>query len=317
MSSPIVDKPLVRIRDLRKHYPFSGSLFTSRRESIRAVDGVSFDILPGETLGLVGESGSGKSTIGRNILLLERPTAGDVIFEGLELTTLREKQLSPIRKRMQIVFQDPYASLNPRMSVGEFVTEPLIIHKLIPNSRERKEYVCHLFERVGLDPRFMARYPHEFSGGQRQRVGIARAIALKPAFIVADEPITALDVSIQAQIVNLLQDLQEELSLTYLFIAHDLSMVRYICHRVAVIYKGRIMELAQTGDLYGNPQHPYTRVLLSSVPVPDPVAERRRKRFQFDPSCLVIGGAANLQEVSPGHFVAPFDSGRCHGDLEC
>jgi ABC-type oligopeptide transport system ATPase subunit len=316
MSSTIVNQPLVRVRDLRKYYPFSGSLFTSRRDSIRAVDRVSFDVLPGETLGLVGESGSGKSTIGRNILLLERPTAGEVIFDGLELTTLREKQLSPVRKRMQIVFQDPYASLNPRMSVGEFVAEPLIIHKLVPSPRERKEYVCHLFERVGLDPRFTARYPHEFSGGQRQRVGIARAIALKPAFIVADEPITALDVSIQAQIVNLLQDLQEELSLTYLFIAHDLSMVRYICHRVAVIYKGRIMELAETGDLYGHPQHPYTRVLLSSVPVPDPVVERRRKRFQFDPSCLLIGGAANLQEVSPGHFVAPFKAAGSHGDLE-
>ncbi len=297
---------IVKVQQLKKYYRCSGGWFNRTPRVVRAVDGVSFDIYAGETLGIVGESGSGKSTIGRNILQLERPTAGTVFFEGKELTSMSQRDLLGLRKRMQIVFQDPYASLNPRIPVGKFVEEPLKIHKVIKDSRKRQDLVKHLFEKVGLDPNFVTRYPHEFSGGQRQRVGIARAIVLNPSFIIADEPITALDVSIQSQIVNLFQDLQKELKLTYLFIAHDLSMIRYLCHRVAVMYRGRIVELAPTNELYENPIHPYTQVLLSSVPVPDPAIERKRKRSKFDLSRLKAGKEASFEEISPGHFVAPF-----------
>ena len=297
---------LLTVRGLKKYYPVTKGLFSSVDDGVRAVDGVDFDLFPGETLGLVGESGSGKSTTGRNVLQLERPTAGSIMFEGTELTRLSERALNPLRQKMQIIFQDPYASLNPRMTVGRFVQEPLRVHKVVSGKREGMEFVRSLFERVGLDPRFTDRYPHEFSGGQRQRIGIARAIALKPKFIVADEPITALDVSIQAQIVNLLQDIQQEMGLAYLFIAHDLSMIRYLCNRVAVMYKGRLVELAETDELYSNPVHPYTKVLLSAVPVPSPKEERNRRRLPFDPNCVIMEGDAFLNEVAPGHFVAPF-----------
>jgi len=297
---------LVAIHGLKKYYTSTRYLFNRKKDVIRAVDGVSFDIISGETFGLVGESGSGKSTIGRNILQLERPTAGTVTFEDIELTKLNEDDLNKVRKRMQIVFQDPYSSLNPRMPVGKFIEEPLIVHKMMSTRKERMGYVREIMNKVGLDPKFIDRYPHEFSGGQRQRVGIARAIVLNPAFIIADEPITALDVSIQAQIINLFQDLREELNLTYLFIAHDLSMIRYFCHRVAVIYRGKIVEMAETDELYKNPIHPYTKALLSSVPIPDPKIEKQRKSIQFDPSRIIAQTETSLQEVGPRHYVAPY-----------
>jgi oligopeptide transport system ATP-binding protein len=242
------------------------------------VDGVSFEIYSGETLGLVGESGSGKSTTGRTVLRLLEPTAGEVYFRGHELGDLHPSELRRFRRDLQIIFQDPYASLNPRMSVGGIISEPLVVHK-IGTAKERKERVQELLHLVRLNPRFVNRYPHEFSGGQRQRIGVARALALEPQFIVCDEPISALDVSIQAQVVNLLEELQERLGLTYLFIAHDLSMIRHIADRVAVMYLGKIMELAPRDDLYENPLHPYTRSLLSAVPIPDPAKERERERI--------------------------------------
>src|SRR5690349_4804899 len=271
---------LLSVRGLKKHFPITPGIILQRQVgAVKAVDDVSFDVYKGETLGLVGESGCGKSTTGRTVLQLYKPTSGSVVFEGKELTTLPAEELRKMRKRMQMIFQDPFASLNPRMSVGRIVSEPLRIHNIIPNKKEEQEYVESLLERVGLNPYYVNRYPHEFSGGQRQRIGIARALALKPSFIVADEPISALDVSIQAQVVNLLEDLQDELNLTYLFIAHDLSMVRHICDRVAVMYLGKIVELAATDELYDNPLHPYTQALLSAVPVPDPYVEERRQRI--------------------------------------
>ena len=290
------------VRNLKKHFPITAGLIFQRQVgAVKAVDGVSFDVMKGETLGLVGESGCGKSTTGRTVLQLYKPTEGSVVFEGQELTTLPPAELRKARRRMQMIFQDPFASLNPRMSVGNIVSEPLRIHKVIQNKNELQEYVEHLLERVGLNPYYVNRYPHEFSGGQRQRIGIARALALRPSFIVADEPISALDVSIQAQVVNLLEDLQDEFNLTYLFIAHDLSMVRHICDRVAVMYFGKIVELAETNELYDNPLHAYTRTLLSAVPVPDPRIERERRRINLmdqmpDPS-------NPLKEVKPGHWV--------------
>jgi len=306
MISRSEKQKLVAINGLKKYYTSTRSLIKRKKDIIRAVDGVSFDIISGETFGLVGESGSGKSTIGRNILQLERPTAGTVTFEDIELTKLNENDLNKVRKRMQIVFQDPYSSLNPRMSVGKFIEEPLIVHKIMSTRKERMGYVREIMNKVGLDPKFIDRYPHEFSGGQRQRVGIARAIVLNPAFIIADEPITALDVSIQAQIINLFHDLREELNLTYLFIAHDLSMIRYFCHRVAVIYRGQIVEMAETDELYENPIHPYTKALLSSVPIPDPKIEKQRKSIKFDPSRIITQTETSLQEISPRHYVSPF-----------
>jgi oligopeptide transport system ATP-binding protein len=338
MTAPSVatqDKPkkgdagdtILSVRNLKKHFPINAGFVLQRQVgAVRAVDGLNFDVKRGETLGLVGESGCGKSTTGRTILQLYRPTEGSVVFEGQELTTMSNNELRAIRREMQIIFQDPFASLNPRMTVGSIVSEPLTIHNLYPDKRERQEYVESLMERVGLNPYFTNRYPHEFSGGQRQRIGIARALALQPSFIVADEPISALDVSIQAQVVNLMEELQEELGLTYLFIAHDLSMVRHICDRVAVMYLGKIVEFGTTKEVYENPLHPYTQALLSAVPEPDPTKEGGRRRIiirgdlpspanppvgcNFNTRCPVAFELCyhdedpELVEVLPGHWAA-------------
>ncbi len=326
---------LVRVRGLKKHFPItSGIIFQREVGAVKAVDGVSFDIYRGETLGLVGESGCGKSTTGRTVLQLYRPTSGTVEFKDADssgtevykdLTSMKGEDLRRMRRRMQMIFQDPYASLNPRMSVGRIVGEPLRIHNIMAK-KEQEAYVAHLLEKVGLNPYYVNRYPHEFSGGQRQRIGVARALALEPSFIVADEPISALDVSIQAQVVNLLEDLQKELNLTYLFIAHDLSMVRHICDRVAVMYLGKIVELAPADELYDNPLHPYTQALLSAVPIADPIKEKQRQRIiltgdvpspanpprgcNFNTRCPVRFDLCyrdpdpELVEVTPGHWVA-------------
>jgi oligopeptide transport system ATP-binding protein len=268
---------ILRVRDLKKHFPIVGGLFRRQVGAVRAVDGISFDIHKGETLGLVGESGCGKSTTGRVILQLDHATDGSINFEGQELTELKGEALRKVRPRAQMIFQDPHASLNPRMTVASIVGEPLREHTDM-GPYERRQRIDELLTIVGLDPSHANRYPHEFSGGQRQRIGVARAIALNPDFIVCDEPIAALDVSIQAQVVNLLEELQESLGLTYLFISHDLSMVRHIADRVAVMYLGHIMELTDVERLYDNPKHPYTQALLSAVPVPDPRAEDIRER---------------------------------------
>ena len=323
--------PLLEVQGLQMYFPVSSGILLKRRvANVRAVDGVSFTIREGETLGLVGESGCGKTTLGRAILQLYRPTAGRVLLHEspsqgggvVELTALRGRRLRAQRRRMQMIFQDPYASLNPRMSVGGIVGEPLAVHGL--HKRRRRERVAELLETVGLHPYMANRYPHEFSGGQRQRVGIARALAVEPAFIVADEPVSALDVSIQAQIINLLEDLQRDFGLTYLFISHDLSVVRHISHRVAVMYLGRIVELTDSDTLYENPLHPYTQALLSAVPIPDPVLERGRARIiltgdvpsplapppgcHFHPRCPIAIDRCRVEdpawrEVQPGHFV--------------
>ncbi len=269
---------LVQVRDLKKYFPIRRGVLRRTVGHIKAVDGISFDIYQGETLGLVGESGCGKSTAGRTILQLEEPTAGTVQFADRELTEMSRTDVRKARRHMQMIFQDPYASLNPRMTVGNIISEPLTIHGL-GDSAARKERVQELLRVVGLNPYFVNRYPHEFSGGQRQRIGVARALATNPSFIVADEPISALDVSIQAQVVNMLDDLKQELGLTYLFIAHDLSMVRYISDRVSVMYLGRIVELSSRNEVYDHPLHPYTQALLSAIPVPDPDKEAKRQRI--------------------------------------
>ena len=308
---------LVNVRGLVKHFPVEGS-----DDVVRAVDGVSFKIMRGETLGLVGESGCGKSTVGRCLLRLIEPTSGEVTFEGRDVLSLGRNELRQLRREMQIVFQDPYASLNPRMKVGDIVGEPLVIHK-IGTKGERRDRVAELLHRVGLDPDYRTRYPHEFSGGQRQRIGVARTLALNPKLIVADEPVSALDVSVQAQVVNLLQELQEEFGLTYLFISHGLAVVEHISTRVAVMYLGRIVEIASAAELYARPLHPYTQALLSAIPIPDPKRKRERIVLQGDvptpinpPSgcrfrtrCpIAIDECARidpeLREVSPGHTVA-------------
>jgi oligopeptide transport system ATP-binding protein len=271
---------LINVRDLKMYFPVTAGLLIQRKiADVKAVDGVSFYVKKGETLGLVGESGCGKSTTGRAILQLYKPTAGSVVFNGQELTTLGAGELRRMRRKMQMIFQDPYASLNPRMSVGSIIGEPLQIHGLAKGSRARKERIQDLMRVVGLNPYYANRYPHEFSGGQRQRIGIARALAVEPDFIVADEPVSALDVSIQAQIINLMEDLQNQFGLTYLFIAHDLSVVRHISDRVGVMYLGKMMEMTDRNELYENPLHPYTKALLSAVPVPDPAVERKRERI--------------------------------------
>jgi oligopeptide transport system ATP-binding protein len=304
---------LLEVSGLKKYYPVRGGLIGDRSgEVVKAVDGVSFSISRGETFGLVGESGCGKSTTGRCVLRLIEPTEGQVRFEGSDLQRLRGEELRRLRKRMQIIFQDPYSSLNPRMRVGEIIEEPLIIHR--QGSRgARRDRVAELLRLVGLTPEQTRRYPHEFSGGQRQRIGIARALALNPSFIVCDEPVSALDVSVQAQIVNLLQDLQQQLGLTYLFISHGLAVVEHISSRVGIMYRGRLVELGSSSEIFNNPLHPYTQTLLSAIPVPDPDQRRRLPTGGSEADGLAgssNGGnispgseSAALVEVSPGHFV--------------
>ncbi len=316
---------LLDVRELVMHFPLTqGVIFQRKVGAVRAVDGVSFTIRKGETLGLVGESGCGKSTTGRAILQLYRPTSGTVQFEGVELTRLKGEALRKMRRKVQMIFQDPYASLNPRMTVGSIIGEPLDIHGLA-RGKEKQQRVEELLRVVGLNPYFANRYPHEFSGGQRQRIGIARALAVNPSFIVCDEPISALDVSIQAQIINLLEQLQDEFGLTYLFIAHDLSVVRHISDRIAVMYLGKIVELADRLELYEQPMHPYTKALLSAVPIPDPTIERKRERIilsgdvpspvnpppgcNFHTRCPLADTICREQEpefreITPGHWAA-------------
>ncbi len=270
---------MLQVRGLKKYFPINQGILIQRKVAdVKAVDGLDFEIERGETLGLVGESGCGKSTTGRTILQLYRPTAGDVFFKGKDLAKIQGEELRKMRRHMQMIFQDPYASLNPRMTVGDIIGETLEVHN-ISKGKEKKERVQELLQIVGLNPYFINRYPHEFSGGQRQRIGVARALAVQPDFIVCDEPISALDVSIQAQIINLLEELQQKFNLTYLFIAHDLSVVRHISDRVAVMYLGKIVELTDRDSLYKNPLHPYTKALLSAVPIPDPVVEEKRERI--------------------------------------
>jgi len=276
MTGAVDQNPLLSVRDLRTHFPVRGATFFAPKRVVKAVDGLSFDVGRGQIVSLVGESGSGKSTAGRSILRLIEPTSGEVEFDGTDLLALKPAKLRGMRRRMQIIFQDPFASLNPRMSVGGIIAEGLKLHGLGGNANARSDRVAALLDRVGLSRDHMRRYPHEFSGGQRQRIGIARALAVEPDFILADEPVSALDVSIQAQVLNLLQDLREDLGLTMIFIAHDLSVVEYLSDRVAVMYLGRIMEIADARNLYANPRHPYTEALMSAAPVPRPGAVRNR-----------------------------------------
>jgi len=316
---------LLEVRNLVKHFHVGGGLFGGPAGVVRAVDGVSFSLRRGETLGLVGESGCGKTTTGRCILQLERPTSGEIIFEGRDLAKLDEVQLRPFRRRIQVIFQDPYSSLNPRMTVGQILAEPLAVHGIVPERAKRETRVRELLAHVGLLPQHAHRYPHQLSGGQRQRVGIARALAMEPSLIVCDEPVSALDVSIQAQIINLLEDLQREFGLTYLFIAHDLSVVRHISDHVAVMYLGKIVELADRKPLYDDPLHPYTKALLAAVPIPDPELEARREHLVlrgevpsplrppsgcvFHPRCPIAVDRCGreipeLREIRPGHGAA-------------
>jgi len=317
---------LLRVENLVKHFPIMRGIFQKQVGAVRAVDDVSFEVKRGETLGLVGESGCGKSTTGRAVLQLHRPTSGSVYYDGVDLVKLKGEELRKMRRKIQMIFQDPYASLNPRMTVGEIIREPLLVHS-VASDAEANDRVKELLELVRLNPSFATRYPHEFSGGQRQRIGIARALALQPSFIVCDEPISALDVSIQAQVVNLLEELQDKFGLTYLFIAHDLSMVRHISDRVAVMYLGVGRVMTTHDEFYKNPLHPYSQALLSAVPIPDPVKESTRKRTilvgdvpspanppsgcRFRTRCPIAESICaekrpEFREVKPGHFVACF-----------
>ncbi|MDB3952292.1 ABC transporter ATP-binding protein [Alphaproteobacteria bacterium] len=317
---------LIDVQGLKMHFPITeGIVMHKVVAQVKAVDGVSFRIQKGETLGLVGESGCGKTTTGRCILQLENPTNGQILYDGVDLNTLSSKQMVPYRQKIQVIFQDPFSSLNPRMKIGEILAEPMKVHKIITDKRARDERVLDLLKVCGLSPRFADRYPHEMSGGQRQRVGVARALAMDPEFIVCDEAVSALDVSIQAQVINLLEDLRDEFGLTYLFISHDLSVVRHICHRVAVMYLGNMVELADCDELFENPIHPYTKALLESVPIPDPAVESGRAHkiikgeipspinppsgCVFHPRCDVAADGCpkvvpEFREVKPGHWVA-------------
>ena len=318
------NETLLEVEDLQMYFPVtSGIVFQKKVADVKAVDGVSFTLKKGETLGLVGESGCGKTTAGRTILQLYKPTGGSIKFNGTELNGLKGNSLRAVRRDMQMIFQDPYGSLNPRMTCGDIVGEPLTVHKLTSSKSEYKERVSELLSIVGLSPYMAERYPHEFSGGQRQRIGIARALAVNPSLIICDEPVSALDVSIQAQVINLLEDLQEQLDLTYIFIAHDLSVVKHISDRIAVMYLGHIVEIAERNELYENPVHPYTQALLSAIPIADPVLEATRERILlrggvpspmnppsgccYERKCPDPDNSADsieMKEVSPGHFVA-------------
>lgn len=320
------DEVLVEVNDLKMFFPVTEGIFIHRVvASVKAVNGVSFDIKRGETLGLVGESGCGKTTTGRCMLQLEQATDGQILYEGTDLTKLSSQEMIEFRKKIQIIFQDPFSSLNPRMTIGEIIEEPMKVHNIISNPGERRQRVLELLTKCGLKTNFAERYPHEMSGGQRQRVGIARALAMNPEFIICDEAVSALDVSIQAQVINLLEDLRDEFGLTYLFISHDLSVVRHICHRVAVMYLGNMVELADCDELYDNPLHPYTQALLEAVPIPDPDLENGRAHkivkgeipspmnpptgCVFHPRCekAVASCSQNVpefREVKPGHWVA-------------
>jgi oligopeptide transport system ATP-binding protein len=319
-----VTEPLLTVTDLVKTYAMRGGFLGGRARAVRAVDHVSFEVAAGETLGVVGESGCGKSTTGRCLLRLVEPTSGKIWFEGKDVTALDHRALRSLRRDMQIIFQDPYASLDPRMTVGAIIGEALVIHGLAKSASEHRDRVARLLETVGLRADHMRRYPHEFSGGQRQRIGIARALAVEPKLIICDEPVSALDVSVQAQVINLLEDLQQQFSLTYVFIAHDLSVVEHISDRVAVMYLGRIVEIARAPDLYANPLHPYTEALLSAVPIPDPKAKKNRIRLQgevpnpiepptgchFHPRCpikqlpLCATERPELRASANGHWIA-------------
>ena len=319
-------EPLLSVRGLRMHFPISEGLVRRRAVGeVKAVDGIDFTVARGETLGLVGESGCGKTTTGRCILRLEKPTAGEIFYDGVDIAGLSQKELIKLRQKIQVIFQDPFSSLNPRMKIGQIIAEPMYVHGIEPDSAKRQARVLELLTICGLNARFADRYPHEMSGGQRQRVGIARALAMNPEFIVCDEPVSALDVSIQAQVINLLEDLREKFGLTYLFIAHDLSVVRHLCQRVAVMYLGRIVELADSDELFDKPQHPYTKALLAAVPVPDPLVEQGRvfrpvqgevpspinppSGCVFHPRCPMAVDRCRVErpetrEIRPNHFVA-------------
>ena len=325
-STAKLGEVLVDVRNLKMYFPITEGVMISRVVAeVKAVDGLSFHINKGETLGLVGESGCGKTTIGRCILQLENATAGEIFYEGQDLNKLSQKAMSPIREKIQVIFQDPFSSLNPRMKIGDILGEPIKVHGIIADKGERDKRVQELLSLCGLNPKFADRYPHEMSGGQRQRVGVARALALNPEFIICDEAVSALDVSIQAQVINLLEDLRDEFHLTYLFISHDLSVIRHICHRVAVMYLGHMVELAECDELYDNPIHPYTRALLAAVPIPDPTVEANRAHevvkgevpspinppsgCVFHPRCprAVDSCSKNVpefREIKPGHWVA-------------